>query len=93
MPVRDPKTKTISFRLSDQEYALADHVRDKRNFESMSVLARCAVLAYSNHPPETTDGGLGSLKQRLESVVQQVADLTKRFEESLRSRFLPKAEN
>ncbi len=82
MPGRDTKNKIISFRLSEQEYAIADHVRHERNFESMSVLARCAVLVYSNHPPEMVDAELESMKQRLDAVAQQVAELTKRFEES-----------
>ena len=82
MPVRDPKNKTISFRLSEQEYTVADHARHEHNFESMSDLARCAVLAYSNNPPETVDLELEGMKQRLEAVAQQVEDLAKRFEEN-----------
>ncbi|MDQ2841332.1 MAG: hypothetical protein M3Y72_09905, partial [Acidobacteriota bacterium] len=81
MPSHVPKNKTISFRLSEQEYATADRVRNERNFENMSGLARCAVLTYSNHPPEMVDVELESVKRRLEVIVQQVADLTKRFEE------------
>jgi hypothetical protein len=83
MPVRDPKNKTISFRLSQQEYVVADQARQERNFESMSVFARCAVLAYSSTPLGTAmDAVLESIKHRLDAVVQQVADLTKRFEGS-----------
>ncbi len=82
MSIRDPKNKTISFRLSEQEYAAADHIRQERNFESMSIFARCAVLAFSSHPPETAEAVLESMKQRLDAVVQQVADLAKRFTES-----------
>ncbi|MFL6464307.1 MAG: hypothetical protein ACJ73N_07885 [Bryobacteraceae bacterium] len=81
MSIRDPKNKTISFRLSKQEYAVADHARQERNFESMSIFARCAVLAYSSHPPEGAETALESMKQRLDAVVQQVADLAKRFAE------------
>jgi hypothetical protein len=81
MSIRDPKNKTISFRLSKQEYAVADHARQERNFESMSIFARCAVLAYSSHPPEAAETALESMKQRLDAVVQQVADLAKRFAE------------
>lgn len=82
MPVRDPKNKTISFRLSRQEYVVADQARQERNFESMSVFARHAVLAYSSDPPETVDAEYRSMKQRLDAVIQQVKNLTKRFEES-----------
>jgi Arc/MetJ-type ribon-helix-helix transcriptional regulator len=83
MPVRDPKNKTISFRLSQQEYVVADQARQERNFESMSVFARYAVLAYSSTPLGTAmDAVLESMKHRLDAVVQQVADLTKRFEGS-----------
>ena len=82
MSIHNPKTKTISFRLSKQEYALADQARQERNFESMSVFARCAVLAYSSAPPVMVDTDFESMKRRLDAVVQQVANLVKRFEES-----------
>jgi hypothetical protein len=39
------------------------------------------VLAYSSHPPEAAETALESMKQRLDAVVQQVADLAKRFAE------------
>ena len=83
MSVRDPKNKTISFRLSRQEYVVADQARQERNFENMSVFARYAVLAYSSAaPPESVDAEYRSMKQRLDAVIQQVKNLTKRFEES-----------
>jgi hypothetical protein len=83
MPVRDPKNKTISFRLSQQEYVVADQARQEHNFENMSIFARCAVLAYSSTQLGTAmDTALESMKQRLDAVVQQLADLTKRFERS-----------
>jgi hypothetical protein len=82
MSIRDPKNKTISFRLSQQEYVVADQARQERNFENMSVFARCAVLAYSSTPlGAAMDAAVESMKQRLDAVVQQIADLTKRFEE------------
>ncbi len=82
MPIRNPKNKTISFRLSHQEYARVEQVRQQRELESMSVLARCAVLAYSNHPPDTAEAKFESMKRRLEAVIQQVADLASRFEKN-----------
>ena len=82
MPVRDPKNKTISFRLSKQEYVVADQARQERIFESMYVFARYAVLAYSSDPPEATVAEFRSVKQRLDAVVQQVVNLTKRLEGS-----------
>jgi hypothetical protein len=85
MPFRNPKNKTISFRLSEQEYAIADQVRHKCNIESMSVLARFALLAYSHHPPEMADAELEGVKQRLDVVAHQVADLLKRFDQRLTS--------
>ena len=83
MPVRDPKNRTISFRLSQQEYVEADHARQERNLENMSMFARYAVLAYSKTPvAAAVETVIEGLKQRLDAVVQQIADLTKRFEQS-----------
>jgi hypothetical protein len=79
MPIRDPKNKTISFRLSDHEYALAEQICREQNFQSMSNFARCAVLAYSEHPPGTVDAAeLESMKRRVDAVMKQIAELTKR---------------
>ena len=79
MSIRDPKNKTISFRLSDQEYTVAEQICREQNFESMSHFARCAMLAYSENPPGTVDAAeLMSLKRRVDAVMRQITELTKR---------------
>ena len=79
MPIRDPKNKTICFRLSDQEYTRAEQICREQNFQSMSDFARCAVLAYSEHPPATVDAAeLETMKRRVDAVIKQIAELKKR---------------
>jgi Arc/MetJ-type ribon-helix-helix transcriptional regulator len=81
MPIRHPKNKTISFRLSDHEYTLAEQICREQEFQSMSDFARCAVLAYSEPAPGSGDAvELDSMKRRVEAVMKQIAELTKRVE-------------
>ena len=79
MSIREPKNKTISFRLSDQEYTVAEQICRNQSFDSMSHFARCAVLAYSENPPGTVDAAeLTAMKRRVDEVMRQIAELTKR---------------
>jgi hypothetical protein len=79
MAIREPKNKTISFRLSDQEYTVAEQICREQSFESMSHFARCAVLAYSENPPGTVDAAeMAAMKRRVDAVMKQIAELTKR---------------
>lgn len=79
MSIREPKNKTICFRLSDQEYTVAEQICREQSFESMSHFARCAVLAYTENPPGTVDAAeLAGMKRRVEAVMKQIAELTKR---------------
>src|SRR3954463_3978496 len=79
MAIREPKNKTISFRLSDQEYTVAEQICREQSFESMSHFARCAVLAYNENPPGTVDAAeLTAMKRRVDAVMKQIAELTKR---------------
>jgi hypothetical protein len=78
MSIREPKNKTISFRLSDQEYTVAEQICREQSFESMSHFARCAVLAYSENPPGTVDAAeLACMKRRVDVVMRQIDELTK----------------
>lgn len=80
MSIREPKNKTISFRLSDQEYTMAEQICHEQSFQSMSHFARCAVLAYSEHPPGTVDAAeLEAMKRRVDAVMKQIAELKKRM--------------
>ena len=79
MSIREPKNKTISFRLSDQEYTVAEQICRQQSFDSMSHFARCAVLAYSENPPGTVDAAeLAGMKRRVDAVMRQIDELTKR---------------
>jgi len=79
MPIRHPKNKTISFRLSDHEYTVAEQICREQQFQSMSDFARCAVLAYSENPPGTVDAAeLAGMKRRVDAVMRQIDELTKR---------------
>jgi hypothetical protein len=81
MPIRDPKNKTISFRLSDHEFTLAEQICREQNFQSMSNFARCAVLAYSEPAPGSGDAvELEDMKRRVDAVMKQIAKLTKRVD-------------
>src|SRR4051794_25241139 len=80
MAIVDPKTRTVSFRFSEQEYAMVDQVCREQNFQSMSVFVRWAVLAYCQHAPlRIGDNELGYMKRRLEALVNQVNELSKRY--------------
>jgi len=47
----------------------------------MSNFARCAVLAYSEPAPGSGDAvELESMKRRVDAVMKQIAELTKRVE-------------
>lgn len=82
MPIRNPKSRTISFRLSEREYTVAEEVSRAQNFESMSDFARSALLAYSECPASLADAGeLKSMKARVDAVMKQISDLMKRFSE------------
>jgi hypothetical protein len=67
--------------LSDHEYTLAEQICREQQFQSMSNFARCAVLAYSEPAPGSGDAvEWESMKRRVDAVMKQIAELTKRVE-------------
>ena len=79
MSVLHPKTRTISFRLSESEYVLAEAISREHSFESLSVFARYAVLSFGGAiPPENEAKQIHLLTRRLDVLMEQIASLSRR---------------
>jgi len=79
MSVLDPKSRTLSFRLSQREYAVAEAVSREQSFDSVSDFARHAVLSFTcAGPPEKDGNELRQMKQRIDLLVQEITHLSKK---------------
>ena len=79
MSVLNPKSRTISFRLSQSEYTLAEAISHEQLFDSLSDFARYAVLSFGCAEPVKREAGeLRQMKRRMDLLMLEVTKLSKK---------------
>ena len=81
MPVTDPRSKLVTFRLSPAEYAEVERVSRAQGYRSLSSFARSAALAFSLAPQssEGQDSADQDLRLRVERLAAELKRLSERF--------------
>jgi hypothetical protein len=79
MSVLNPKSKTISFRLSQREFAAAISIAREQLFESLSEFARHAVLTFGESPAIREQANrLRHIEERMNVLMQKLSSLSQK---------------
>ena len=69
----ESKSRMVSFRLSETEYAGIEEASRAHGYRSISLFARCAILAYHSASPQSNyEEQLSELRERMETMAAEL---------------------